>query len=89
MPLAAGAQDRLSVPLQLGARTIRLDQPQVMGIVNATPDSFSDGGAYADPPGRGRGSQRPPTRPSPGTRPRRERPRIGPGLLLQSSLWEC
>ena len=35
-------------PLQMGARTIRLDQPQVMGIVNATPDSFSDGGAYAD-----------------------------------------
>ena len=35
-------------PLQLGQRTIRLDQPQVMGIVNATPDSFSDGGAYAD-----------------------------------------
>jgi dihydropteroate synthase len=34
--------------LQLGERTIRLDQPQVMGIVNATPDSFSDGGAYAD-----------------------------------------
>lgn len=36
-------------PLQLGQRTIRLDQPQVMGIVNTTPDSFSDGGAYADP----------------------------------------
>ena len=35
-------------PLQLGERTIRLDQPQVMGIVNATPDSFSDGGSYAD-----------------------------------------
>ena len=35
-------------PLQMGERTIRLDQPQVMGIVNATPDSFSDGGAYAD-----------------------------------------
>ena len=35
-------------PLTLGARTIRLDQPQVMGIINATPDSFSDGGAYAD-----------------------------------------
>ena len=34
--------------LQLGERTIRLDQPQVMGIVNATPDSFSDGGQYAD-----------------------------------------
>jgi dihydropteroate synthase len=35
-------------PLQLGQRTIRLDQPQVMGIVNATPDSFSDGGIYPD-----------------------------------------
>src|SRR5581483_4241799 len=35
-------------PLQLGERTIRLDQPQVMGIVNATPDSFSDGGSFAD-----------------------------------------
>jgi dihydropteroate synthase len=38
-------------PLRLGERTIRLDQPQVMGIVNATPDSFSDGGAYADAAG--------------------------------------
>ena len=37
-------------PLQLGERTIRLDQPQVMGIVNATPDSFSDGGRFADAP---------------------------------------
>jgi dihydropteroate synthase len=36
------------VPLQLGERTIRLDQPQVMGIVNATPDSFSNGGQFAD-----------------------------------------
>ncbi len=35
-------------PLQLGSRTIRLDQPQVMAIVNATPDSFSDGGEYPD-----------------------------------------
>ena len=34
--------------LQLGERTIRLDQPQVMGIVNVTPDSFSDGGLFAD-----------------------------------------
>src|SRR5881398_1257550 len=38
----------LRPPLQLGERTIRLDQPQVMGIVNATPDSFSDGGQFAD-----------------------------------------
>lgn len=36
------------LPLQLGPRTIRLDQPQVMGIVNATPDSFSDGGQYPE-----------------------------------------
>ncbi|GAA4040522.1 dihydropteroate synthase [Sphingomonas rosea] len=34
-------------PLQLGGRTIRLDQPQVMAILNATPDSFSDGGQGA------------------------------------------
>jgi len=37
-------------PLQLGARTIRLDQPQVMGILNVTPDSFSDGGKFLDDP---------------------------------------
>jgi len=35
-------------PLQLGERRIPLDQPQVMGIVNVTPDSFSDGGQFAD-----------------------------------------
>jgi dihydropteroate synthase len=37
-------------PLSVGNRMIRLDQPQVMGIVNATPDSFSDGGQFADSP---------------------------------------
>jgi dihydropteroate synthase len=36
-------------PLELGERVIRLDQPQVAGIVNVTPDSFSDGGRFADP----------------------------------------
>jgi dihydropteroate synthase len=36
-------------PLQLGARTIRLDEPQVVGILNLTPDSFSDGGRHRDP----------------------------------------
>ena len=35
-------------PLQLGESTVRLDQPQVMGIINATPDSFSDGGEFGD-----------------------------------------
>ncbi|ABC62553.1 dihydropteroate synthase [Erythrobacter litoralis] len=33
-------------PLSLGERTVRLDQPQVMGILNVTPDSFSDGGKF-------------------------------------------
>ena len=34
--------------LELGSRTIRLDQPQVVGILNMTPDSFSDGGSNTD-----------------------------------------
>lgn len=45
-------RERLSsprAPLQLGSRTIRFDQPQVAAILNATPDSFSDGGMYSDP----------------------------------------
>ena len=48
----AGQWQRLTAaraPLQLGERTIRLDQPQVMAILNATPDSFSDGGQFGDP----------------------------------------
>jgi dihydropteroate synthase len=35
-------------PLVLGERTIRLDVPQTMGILNMTPDSFSDGGKHGD-----------------------------------------
>lgn len=35
-------------PLRLGQRNVRLDQPQVMAILNTTPDSFSDGGRFAD-----------------------------------------
>ena len=45
--------ERISAPrtaLQLGERTIRLDQPQVMGILNVTPDSFSDGGKHQGDP---------------------------------------
>lgn len=33
-------------PLTLSARTIRFDAPQVMAILNITPDSFSDGGRH-------------------------------------------
>ena len=35
-------------PLRLGDRIVRLDQPQVMGILNVTPDSFSDGGRFPE-----------------------------------------
>lgn len=41
---------RSHAPLACGARTVRLDQPQVMGILNVTPDSFSDGGQFMDDP---------------------------------------
>ncbi|WP_296611454.1 dihydropteroate synthase [Sphingomonas sp.] len=36
-------------PLTLGDRTLRFDQPLVAGILNVTPDSFSDGGEQEDP----------------------------------------
>ncbi len=39
---------KVHAPLACGDRTIRLDQPQVMGILNVTPDSFSDGGKFMD-----------------------------------------
>ncbi len=34
--------------LQLGKHTLDLMQPQVMGVLNRTPDSFSDGGIFTD-----------------------------------------
>ena len=34
--------------LRCGRQTLDLSKPQVMGIVNVTPDSFSDGGQFAD-----------------------------------------
>jgi dihydropteroate synthase len=43
-----GALTRARPPLHLGERTVRLDQPQVMAIVNATPDSFSDPDRFPD-----------------------------------------
>ena len=51
-PEAARAWANIVAPrpaLQLGPRTIRLDQPQVMAILNVTPDSFSDGGRFDAP----------------------------------------
>lgn len=40
---------KVHAPLAVSERTLRFDQPQVMGIINATPDSFSDGGQHDDP----------------------------------------
>ncbi|MFC4308230.1 dihydropteroate synthase [Steroidobacter flavus] len=34
--------------LRCGSRTVDLSQPVVMGILNVTPDSFSDGGRFID-----------------------------------------
>ncbi len=35
--------------LQLPTRTLDLSAPKVMGVLNLTPDSFSDGGHYSNP----------------------------------------
>jgi len=40
----------LTLPTRDGHRTIRLDSPQIMGILNITPDSFSDAGTFMDRP---------------------------------------
>jgi dihydropteroate synthase len=39
----------MASPLQCGKFRLSLERPLVMGIVNVTPDSFSDGGRYYDP----------------------------------------
>jgi dihydropteroate synthase len=55
-PLARRAQQlaenisAIRAPLVLGDRTIRFDAPQVMAILNVTPDSFSDGGKHVHDP---------------------------------------
>lgn len=46
--MAAFAATR--APLTLGERVLRFDTPHVMGILNMTPDSFSDGGRLIDEP---------------------------------------
>lgn len=44
---------RITAPraqFQLGERILRFDEPRVAGILNITPDSFSDGGQYVEDP---------------------------------------
>lgn len=58
LPLAEAERARLlhrritapRPPLTLGGRVLRFDQPQVMAILNVTPDSFSDGGRHVGDP---------------------------------------
>lgn len=38
-----------ALKLECGEKTLDLTTPQVMGILNLTPDSFSDGGKFLDP----------------------------------------
>jgi dihydropteroate synthase len=37
------------MPLRCAGRVLSLDTPAVMGVLNLTPDSFSDGGRFLDP----------------------------------------
>ncbi|QLC21026.1 dihydropteroate synthase [Parasphingopyxis sp. CP4] len=37
-------------PLQFGERVLRMDEPRIAGILNVTPDSFSDGGKHSEDP---------------------------------------
>lgn len=44
--MATSLSSIMKLPLQCGSRTLDLSSPQVMGVLNVTPDSFSDGGSY-------------------------------------------
>ena len=37
-----------TIPVPLAKRELRFDRTLVMGVLNVTPDSFSDGGSYVD-----------------------------------------
>ena len=46
---AAVSAARTAAALQCGRYRLALDRPLIMGVVNITPDSFSDGGRFLDP----------------------------------------
>jgi dihydropteroate synthase len=48
-PLAGLLNKPEPVILDCGGRLLSLDRPRIMGILNLTPDSFSDGGLWLDP----------------------------------------
>jgi hypothetical protein len=47
-PVDASARDENGATHPL-ARLLALGRPAVMGVLNVTPDSFSDGGRFLDP----------------------------------------
>ncbi|WP_084534473.1 dihydropteroate synthase [Paraburkholderia dilworthii] len=47
MPIVAFPSPTIPEPLQCGRFKLSFERPLVMGILNVTPDSFSDGGQYA------------------------------------------
>src|SRR5258708_14012267 len=47
-PVAGSARSEKKSPDRL-ARLLALGRPIVMGVLNVTPDSFSDGGRFLDP----------------------------------------
>lgn len=49
LPQLAPEIERLSGVLHCGGFILPLDRPLLMGVVNITPDSFSDGGKFLDP----------------------------------------
>jgi dihydropteroate synthase len=42
------SRDQYRLPVARGDQLLHLDHPVVMGVLNVTPDSFSDGGRYLD-----------------------------------------
>jgi dihydropteroate synthase len=50
MTLARQSSARLDTEPRLLARLLALGRPAVMGVLNVTPDSFSDGGRFIEPP---------------------------------------
>jgi dihydropteroate synthase len=49
VPMAMGEAAAPPLLWRIRGRVLRLDRPLLMGILNVTPDSFSDGGRYAAP----------------------------------------
>src|SRR5262245_27715035 len=50
MTLARPSSASLDTEPRLLARLLALGRPAVMGVLNVTPDSFSDGGRFIEPP---------------------------------------